>query len=271
MLAVFNIGVGVAIAVFAITPLFFIKNRWGRYLVFLGALGCGYVGAQICESMIYPQYLAWRFDSDIKKQPLFALIAKTHPQEFKQYVDKVQQTIREQGDVNVVPALSAQLVNSIFYQHLQHAPDENILLYLKATLDLYHYLNGQEPRAVVKIENDDKTIPVNLNVFWSDKKFQALLNHLLDTKRYVIVTGIETPVASPTSKEAKPLLQGVLNTLNHKYGEKVIQEVFSSQNSVPANVGAQAIIEFYTEILKSGKENAGVLMRHMAHMKAERT
>src|SRR5262245_44917773 len=138
----------------------------------IGALGAFYPYLS-CE------YLGWQFEHELKKQPLFALIAKSYPKEFAIYLGKVKKDLKENHD-NLIPNHSAQLVNKIFYHSLQQAPDDYIELYLKATLDLYHYLKGQDPRAVVKMENPENNLNYDLNALYEKQDFQSRLTHLLD-------------------------------------------------------------------------------------------
>ena len=270
-MATFNVLVGIGIAVVAALPVFWIRSKPKRLIALVIALVLGMGGAKLSNQFRYPEYLSWRFEEELKKQPLFDMIAKNHPKEFARFIQKVKQTLRENEDTALVSSYSAEFVNSIFYQHLQHAPDDNIVLYLKATIDLYQHLNGKDPRAVVKLESANNTIAFDLNTLWEDKDFRALLSHLLDTKRYVIEAGIKSPHQPEDGAKADALLQGVLNELVAKYGDSVVTNVFSSTDTtVPPNVGAQVIIQFYSNILGTGKENAGMIMRHIARIKAQK-
>ncbi len=267
-MVLFNVCIGIAAAALSAIPVFFMKTKSGRLIGFIVALGIGAVFVGISNAYFYPEYLGWNFEREIKKQPLFSLIAQTNPDIFNQYIKDVKKNLREKEDPNLVSAYSANMVNKIFYQSLSHAPDDYIVLYLKATLELYHHLNGVDPRGVIKLENGSSDIGVDLNSIFEKKDFQALLNHLLDTKRYVIEASSKTPTAPPTDKQAEPLLQGVMTTLANKFGGDVVRSVFTNPKQIPANVGAQVIIEFYTQILALGPENAGMVMRFVSNLKS---
>lgn len=267
-MVLFNVLVVLGVGIAACIPLFFIKTRMGRTIVLIVALACAVVGYGVSNAYLYPNYLGWRFEQELKKQPLFNIINQYYPQEFAQFIHDVKQSIIKKEDVRKITALSAQLVNKIFYQSLRQAPDDYIALYLKATLDLYHYLNGQDPRAVVALENGDNASSGSITGFYEKKDFQSLLNHLLDTKRYVIEAGAKTPIAPPTDAQAEPLLKAILTDLSNKYTESVVHGAFSpGQTLVPPNIAAQIVIEFYADILGAGRENAGLIMRHIADLK----
>lgn len=269
-MSTFSVIIGISVAVLIALTMFFTAKKSRRWIILIVAIVLGIAGSRFSEKYLYPDYIGWRFETELKKQPLFDLIAKNHPKEFAQFIQKVKEELRKKQDSSAVSMNSAQFVNAIFYQHLQHAPDDYIVLYLKATVDLYHHLNGLDPRAVVKLENGNSAIDFDLNTLWEDKNFRALLSHLLDTKRYVIEAGIKTPQAPPEEAKGEALLQGVINDLVAKYGDGIVAKVFSSTDtSVPPNVGAQVIIEFYSNILNAGKENAGMIMRHIGHIKAK--
>jgi hypothetical protein len=232
-------------------------------------VGLGISACYFSNAYIYPNYVSWRFENELKKQPLFEMIAKNNPQQFAAFMKKVNGALQDKQSNAQIALYSAEFVNSIFYQQLVHASDDYIVLYLKATLDLYHYLNGIDPRAVVKLENGSNAIDFDLNALWDqDKGFRGLLAHLLDTKRYLIEAGMKTPVEKQDADKAEALLKGVLTDLVSKYGEEVVRGSFSpTATMLPPNLCAQVIIEFYAKILGTGNENAGIIMRHIAYLK----
>jgi hypothetical protein len=268
-MAFFSIGIAIILGLIVITPIFFVKNKWAQFAVVIFAITAAAITNELSDHYLYPAYLGWNFEQDIKKQPLFNLIEKTNPQEYNQFIIKVKKSLRKKEDLNLIAIYSSQLMDRIFYQHLQHAPDESIFLNLKATLDLYRYLNTQNPQVIIKFESGSTSTPIDFNTLWEDKTFQMLLNHLLETKRLIIETAIKTPVTTP-EPNATTLMDAVLNQLTVKFGEEFMRLVFSQTLvNVPPNMAANLIISFYSEIVASGKENAGIIMRHIAQIKTK--
>lgn len=269
-MSVISTLIGVGVGAIAIIPAFFVNSKWIRSIVVVTALSMALVTVQLSTAYLYPYYLSWQFEHQLKAYPLFELIAEKHPKEFAQFITKVRYNLRENHDASLISVYSTELVNAIFFQHLKSAPDDAINQYLKATIELYHYLYTQDPRAVIKLEKGDETVPFDFNTLMEDKTFQVLLNNLLEAKKEVIEASIKSPVAVPTEEISAPLLQKVLNELASKYGENIVKLMYiPPQANVPPGVIAQLFIHFYTGIVGAGKENAGLMMRHIASLKEE--
>lgn len=268
MMTLFNVGVGIGFAILALLPFLLMRKKWHLWAVFAISLGFGLIGYMLSKNYLYPQYLGWEFEQQIKKQPLFALIEKHHPEEFKEFIKKARKSLSKNEGLDAITAYSTELTNRIFYQHLQTAPDENILQYLKSTLDLYRYLYVIDPRAVVKLENGDESIPVDLQSFWEDKSFQSLLNQVLQAKQKIIEGSITNPASLPTQEMTTPILNSVLDELIGKFGKDVVRSVFTPTSvKIPPKLAAAVIIDFYAAIVASGPEKAGIVMRHIADLK----
>jgi hypothetical protein len=265
----FNLLIGVLFAI-SVGIVWMVLKLGSKRAAFASIVASFFVATYLSNAYLYPEYLGWRFESDIKQQPLFSLIEKHHPNEYNAFLKKVKQSFRIDPSQDMVSIYSAELINNVFYQHLETTPNDYIDLYLKATIDLYRHLNGLDPRAVVNLENGNGSIKFDINALWEDKDFRALLNHLLDTKRHVIEASINTPQPSPNPQQAEQLLKEVLTSLENKYGEKTVRSVFTAQfKDIPVNQVAQIIIEFYTDILGQGKDNAGTVIRYIASLKAK--
>lgn len=268
MTTLFNVGVGIGFAILALLPFLLMRRKWHLWAVFAISLGFGLVGYMLSKNYLYPHYLGWEFEQQIKKQPLFALIEKHHPEEFKEFINKARKSLSKNEGLDVITSYSTELTNRIFYQHLQTAPDANILQYLKSTLDLYRYLYVIDPRAVVKLENGDESIPVDLQSFWEDKSFQSLLNQVLQAKQKIIEGSITNPAPLPTQEMTTPILNSVLDELIGKFGKDVVRSVFTPTSvKIPPKLAAAVIIDFYAAIVASGPEKAGIVMRHIADLK----
>lgn len=272
MMTLFNVGVGIGFAILALIPFLFMKKRWHFLSIFAITIGFGLVGYMLSKNYIYPKYLGWEFEQQMRKQPLFALIEKHHPQEFKEFIEKVKVSLNRHEGLDKIAAYSTDLTNRIFYQHLQTAPDGAIYQYLKSTLDLYRYLFVADPRAVVKLESGDDSIPVDLPAFWEEKAFQSLLNQVLQAKQKVIEESINTPATVPTEDATTPILNTILDELIGKYGKDVVRSVFTPTSAkIPPKLAAAVIIDFYAGIVGAGEEKAGIVMRRIASLKNQNT
>ncbi len=264
-----NTLIGVVVGALIITPAFFVNKRWLKVALAIVAVVCALGAAELSKHYVYPRLLGWQFEREVVKHPLFNLIAKNHPQEFAVFVGQVKQGLIAKQPESVMSTYSTQLMGRIFYQHLQTAPNEAILQYLGAVLELYRFLYTQDPRAVLRMEYGQTTTG-DLSAIWEDKNFKVLLNHLLQLKTKVIEASISKPVAPPSQAEAGPLLQGVLQDMAQKYGEELVKQMFvREQTATPANIIAPLIIDFYARIGMQGAQNAGIMMRYIASLKVK--
>jgi len=235
------------------------KKRLGIVIAILIVI----VGA----TLLYPSYRGWRFEQEVKRQPLFQLIEKAHPKEFNVFLTKAKADLKEKGNTSAIPLYAAELMDRIFYRHLQYASDDLIFAYLQATINLYRYLNTQDPCAVIKLEDPKSNVSIDLNDLWKDKLFKALLNQLLEAKKKIIETTL-TAAASP-SNVGQTWIDQILSGLSQKFGEAVVKSLFSyaSTSTDSAEKAASLIIDFYVGIAGMGKEKAGEAMRYMASVR----
>jgi len=220
----------------------------------------------LVKCYVRPQYLQWSFARSLAEQPLFAVIQKTHPQEYAAFIEKAKKNLRSEEDEKAIAFEAALLMDRIFYQHLSQTSDEAIQANLKATLDLYRYLYTKDPQTILLFENGNLISSVNVNALWNDATFQSLLAQVLETKTQII----EAPGAPiPNTTQATSLLDTVLGQLNQKFTPTTVRAVFEKPNTIPSETAAGVIMGFYTEILATGKENAGIIMRHLAAKKIQ--
>lgn len=269
-MSLFNMLIGLVVGIIILIPYFFIRVKWLKHVFIVFALvGVG-IGAKLSQSYLYPYYLGWEFERDIKKEPLFALVAKEYPQAFAEFIQKVKKGLHRQASLQEVSLYSSELMNKIFYQHLQTAPEEVTYLYLKSTIELYRYLYTKDPSAVVLLELGAKEQTSPLQKIWDDKTFKLLFNNLLETKKLLIEDSIQTPAKLPDAQTASPMLDKVVQDLAKKFGDKNVRAAFSDHAySLPAQLVAPIIIGFYSEILAQGKEPAAIIMRYIAVLKSK--
>lgn len=264
-----NFALGIALGLVVLLLLFWVERKWLKIGVILLSLVCVAVGMQLSQSYLSPYYLTWEFETDIKKEPLFKLIAKQHPKEFKAFMGKVKQNYLHQGDAAELSLYVQQLVNQVYFQHLEHAPDDYIFLYVKATQEMYQYLYQRSPIEVIHFENGQTMLySSQMQQIAQDKLFQKLFSRLLDTKRYVIEASLDSPQTVPTKEEAAPILQVVLDRLVAKYGENAKSLLFTPPGpDAPVDQVAKLILEFYNEIIASGEKDTGIMIRYMASLR----
>ncbi len=271
MMTFFYVLVVVIVGSLLLSPILFIKKTWLKVVVALIALGCAGAAIPLSQNFLYPQYYTWKFQNEIKKQPLFKIIAERHPKEFAAFIAQVKKSYQETHSSILTPSLAAQLVNHIFIQYLQKAPDEYISLYLKATISLYEYLNTLDPQAVLNFEQGSNLIfSDKMKSLAQDEKFRELLGRLLEAKRYLIEATIKSPMPISTTEEAKPLLNAVLQKLTDEYGEQAASTLFEKvKPDTPPGMVSKLIIAFYSEIQAAGETKAGTMMRYLANLKNE--
>jgi hypothetical protein len=267
-MASFNNTLAIVASALMLIPLFFFKKTLQRIIIIVLAVICFAGVRYLSQTYLYPHYLGWKFEKEITQQPLFALIEKNNPKQFKEFVSKVQGALQVNADPNLIAAYSSQLVNEFFFQYLKNAPNEAVSQYLKATLELYRYLATKDPRMIVKFENENGLEKVDLDTLWKDATFQQYLLRLLETKQQVILLGMQKPVQPPTAKDAEPLLHKVLHSLSEKYGKDNVKRMFGKdQKQIPDDQLGNFIIDFYTGIMEQGQESEGIIMRYLGSLK----
>jgi|GEM_PF-3602146 len=264
-----NTLIGILIGIAVVTPAYFVAKRWQKVSIALVAVVCALGASELSKQYLYPHLLGWQFERQIKQVPLFSLIAKQHPEQFAEFVNHVRQGILEKQPEAKLAAYSSQLMERVFYQHLQTAPDEVVMRYLGAILELYRYLQSQDPRAVLRMEYGQSATG-DFSAIWDAPEFKQLLGQLLEVKKKVIEESVASPVTIPISAQAMPLLQAQLQEMSQKYGEEMVKEIFNrKQGTIPANLIAPLVMDFYARIGAQGKENAGIIMRYIASQKVK--
>lgn len=263
-MALFNVTIGIVAGALAMIPLFFVTRNWAKGAIAILALACAFLGNAISQEYFYPHYLLWRFEKVVQSQPVFILIAQNHPQQYQDYINKIKYSFKKSEDIAIVSGYTAELLNRIFNEHLEKAPDDAIDLYLKSTLELYRYLYTKMPQAIVVLETGSRAQSVDLKELSQDLTFETLLGRLLDTKKLIIQESIKSPVSSHQSEKAREALEKIYDNLSKKFGPEIIRNVFvPSDIPVPPRISSLVILEFYSEIIATGKETAGDIMRYI--------
>lgn len=263
----FNVSVGIFASVLVLIPLWYIKRRGVQWILVVAAVAIGIASTQWSSVYLYPHYLGWKFEREIRQQPLFRLVAKYHPEKFQLFLDRVKVSFKQKEDPKLVAVYAAQLINAIFYVHLEKAPNEPIFLYLKATLALYRYLYTAHPQVIMQFELGQADLEADLPPIWEDKHFQLLLERVLEMKQWVIEAALTAPVTLQ-QEMATPLINEMLDRLTQKFGEALVQQVFSSKViELPTEVVVPVLIDFYSVLITLGQEKAGIIMRYIANEK----
>ena len=227
------------------------------------------IGTQISQQYLYPHYLLWRFEKSIQQQPVFILIEKNHPKEFQAYMANVKQSFRKSSDIKIISSYTSTLLNQIFNSHLEKAPNDPIELYLKSTVELYRYLYTKSPEAIVVLETGRQSTTLDLEQLSEDLVFESYLNRLLDAKKLIIEDSIKSPVEKWDHEKAKLELEKIYDALTQKFGAEIVKAVFvPSETVIPPRVSSIVILEFYDEILATGKQTAGDIMRYIGSLSA---
>lgn len=258
----------VLVGVFFLLPLLFVKRTWLKVVGLVVALAAIGAAIPLTQQYLYPYYATYRFEKDIQQQPLFQIIAKHHAKDYAAFMKEVKHSYEKNED-NKTPVLAATLVNKIFLQYLQKAPNDFIGLYLKATIAFYEYLYTVDPSSVIQFEQGNPLLNSGkMQQIVEKEEFKNLLSRLLESKRYLIEATLKSPAPIPKEEEAKPLLNSVLQKLIDQYGEKAVAAIFSKEaiGSQPED-SSKLIISFYKQIQAEGEDKAGIMMRYLANLK----
>lgn len=268
-MAIFNVAMGVVGGAIVVGTMFFVNQKWIKAMIAVVALGVGGGCYFLSQHYLYPRYLLWRFENSLHNQPVFALIEENHPKEFQAYMQKIKQSFKKSEDVVEVTAYTAELLNQVFNAHLAKSPNDPIDLYLKSTMELYRYLFNKLPQAIVMMETGKQASSVDLEQLSQDLVFESYLVRLLDAKKLIIQDSIKSPVIQSNHDRAKAELEKIYDNLSNKFGAEIIRNVFvPSETLIPPKISSLVIIEFYGEILATGKETAGEIMRYIGSLSA---
>lgn len=264
-----NTLIGILAGVAVVIPAYFVSKRWQKVAIGVLAVVCALGADELSKRYFYPHVLGWQFERQIYEVPLFTLVAKHHPEQYAAFVNQVKQGILDKQPEAQLAAYSSVLMERVFYLHLQTAPDEAVMHYLGAILELYRYLHNQDPRAVLRMEYG-QSAKGDFSAVWEEPEFKRLLNQLLETKKKVIEASIANPVEIPSKSVAIPLLDAQLKEMSEKYGEQMVKEIFNrKQGAIPANLIAPLVMDFYARIGAQGPEKAGIIMRYIASQKVK--
>lgn len=242
-----------------------------KIIVAVSALIVGTIGYFLSSHYLYPRYLLWRFEKSLHQQPVFILIEKNHPKEFQTYMEKINKSFKKSEDIVAITSYTAELLNQVFSEHLKKSPNDPIILYLQSTIELYQYLLSKMPEAVAMIETGKNISSVDLEQLEQDLAFQSYLTRLLEAKKLIIQDSIKSPVTQNDNDKAKAELEKIYDNLSAKFGAEIIRHVFvPSEMVIPPKISAIVIIAFYSEILATGKETAGDIMRYIGSMGAKK-
>jgi hypothetical protein len=271
-----NTLIGILIGIAIMIPAYFVRipansvrQRYQKFGIAFLAVACAIGGSELSRQYFYPYVLGWQFERRINEVPLFNMVAKHHPEQYAVFINQVKQGILHKEPEATLATYSTQLMERVFYQHLQTAPNEAVMRYLGAMLELYRYLHGQDPRAVLRMEYG-QSAKGDFSEIWEQPNFKKLLAQLLEAKKHVIEASIASPQPIPSQSEAAPLLQAQLQEMSQKYGEQMVKEIFNrKQGALPANLIAPLVMDFYARMGTQGKEKAGIMMRYIASQKVK--
>lgn len=264
-----NTLIGLLVGIIVIIPIFYVSKKWQKISLAVIAVALVLGVSELSKTYFYPYVLGWQFERQIRQVPLFASVAKQHPEEFDHFVKQVKQGILEKQSEGVLGTYSSQLMERIFYQHLQAAPNQLVMQYLGAVLELYRFLYNKDPRAVLRMEYGQASTD-DLNPIWNDAQFKRLLEQLLDVKKKIIASESITPLSKTAEAEATSVFQAHLQEMEQQYGAQMVREIFNrKQGNFPPNIIAPILIDFYARMGEKGPEKAGIMMRYIASLKVK--
>lgn len=238
------------------------KSKLALGICALAAAGLCYFGT---TRYVKPVWLGYQFEQNLQKEPLFQVVAKEHPQAYAEFTQKVKADLKNPGDPNIITQASATLVNAVFFQYVDKAPDDALFHYLNSTLALYRYLAQANPTVIVKLENPQYPGNIEMGDLGTNPTFLELFAKLLNAKQQIIVLGINHPIDPPKSTLSRQqLLLPVFEDLSKKYPPEALAKMMGpGQMTVPPAELAQFIIDFYTAITNEGPEKSAMILRSL--------
>ncbi|HHW4979472.1 TPA: hypothetical protein ACU0X0_002868 [Legionella anisa] len=252
-------GVAGAVSYYIFSLIF--KNK--PTLVTILAIASAVVAINLSKPFVTQRYEAYKFEEEIKKYPLFNLIAQSDPEEFKNFIDKSKNSIYINESPDKVTIYSQELVSSVFKKHILKASDESIFNYIIAQIYLYKELNKDNPELIVKLEMGQAD--PRLSTLFKSEKYKALSLKLLQAKENVILSSINSNTTEINKSAIENNLKEIITNLAKNFGQQEVYLTFTKPNdpNLESSKKAQIIISFYESILNSGKENAAQIIKYL--------
>jgi len=150
----FNIVVGIIVGSCVGAALYFLNKKVSinPYFSTVTTMVIIVVVIKLSSMYLLPHYEAWQFESNMKKIPVFALIEKVHPVEYKIFLSKSKEAIISRKNNFYIEQLSTELLAKLLPKYLKSAPNEQLHRYLGSRIKLLEYLYTIDPNLVVRIE-----------------------------------------------------------------------------------------------------------------------
>jgi hypothetical protein len=230
------------------------------------------VGFGLSRVALVEKYKVWSIQSEINQIPIMSAIKKYHSNDYLELMKEVKESAKSNDTSRNILVQSYLLANRLFLSDLKNASDDSIHEFLQALKNRYAFLYSKDPDLIFKLEYPDISVLFDVKFLKTDPKFKALQNAVSSAKRNIIQSSSEAPVRSPDPEVGAHLLNGIVNKLKAKYGEQAVNSAFNHATStVPANVKADVILEFYQSLLDLKKSEAGAVMRYIGTLSDQKT
>lgn len=222
------------------------------------------VGFGISRVALVEKYKIWSLQSEINQIPIMSAIKKYHSSDYLDLMNDIQESAKTNETSRDILVHSYLVANKLFLSDLKNASDDSIHEFLQALKNRYVFLHSKDPNLIFKLEYPDLSVLFDVKFLKTDPKFKALQKAVSKAKRNIIESSSESPVRSPNPETGARLLNEIISRLKAKYGEDAVNSAFNqAKSSVPANIKADVIIEFYQSLLDLKKPEAGAVMRHI--------
>lgn len=248
------------------------KSALQKNLVVATAFFTFFISFVVLHLMLKPYYQEMALKHFINKNPLMESIETYYPTEYQQWMNSIGTRLQNKEEQRILVQDSYHFANRLFLVSLQHASDKTIVEYVATIIPFYQYLYKQDPALILKVENADASISIDLAFLRSEPEFEKLFTQLLKARNAIIQSATQEPVKGADVNTAATLFASLVVQLETKYGREVVAAAFNPDDkTVPAKTKAEVIIDFYHILNRSEPPIAGQIMRYIGKLATQQT
>ncbi|KTD39138.1 hypothetical protein Lnau_0207 [Legionella nautarum] len=208
-----------------------------------------------------PYYESWKFDREIKKAyPIFEILEKASPQEYKDYSSSMGKMLAEKKDKKLLMLHTHKFVDAQMSKLLPVADNKFIYSMIRDTLIFYKQV--EDPSIIIAFEFPESRIIDDVSI----KKYENYIQKIALSKYSIIKNGLENPQSIFSEEQflsAKKQLKNIISSLEKKYGSENVFLLFNDTNNPKLNdaIAAKILINLYQMILALGVDKTGEIYK----------